>query len=197
MPPEIWIWIFRQPCVNTEIAWCKVLKSYLRGPFPKFVDSPYYSESELCVGVGTVSFPKYLPWQAMHFLQRSTHFWKTCCRPLITSKCLVLELPFDGWKSPEIACGEIWIEVCVPLGKSGSVEPYKNTRHTVRISPHAISGLFQPWRGSSEARNFELINSVQRVFEKWVERCRKCIACQRRCFEKETVTEPPQSSDSE
>jgi hypothetical protein len=33
-------------------------------------------------------------------------------------------------------------------------------------------------------------NSLQHVFE-------KCIACQGRYFEKETVTAPPQSSDSE
>jgi len=49
---------------------------FLRGPFSKFVDSPYYSESELCGGAVTVYFSKYLPWQAMHFLQRSTHFSK-------------------------------------------------------------------------------------------------------------------------
>jgi hypothetical protein len=30
-----------------------------------------------------------------------------------------------------------------------------------------------------------------------VERCKKCIACQGRYFEKETVTAPPQSSVSE
>jgi hypothetical protein len=35
------------------------------------------------------------------------------------------------------------------------------------------------------------------VSEKWVERCKNCIACQGRYFEKETVTAPPQSSDSE
>jgi hypothetical protein len=35
------------------------------------------------------------------------------------------------------------------------------------------------------------------VLEKWVERCKNCIACQGRYFEKETVTAPPQSSDSE
>jgi hypothetical protein len=34
------------------------------------------------------------------------------------------ELPFHGWKSPEIAWGEIWIECFVRLGKNGSVEPY-------------------------------------------------------------------------
>jgi hypothetical protein len=73
----------------------------IREPFEKFVDSTYYSESLLSGGAVTVSFSKYLPWQAMHFLQRSTHFWKTCCRPLITSIFLASELPFHGWKSPE------------------------------------------------------------------------------------------------
>jgi hypothetical protein len=56
----------------------------IREPFAKFMDSPYYSESELCGGAVTVSFSKYLPWQEMHFLQRSTHVSKTFCRPLIT-----------------------------------------------------------------------------------------------------------------
>jgi hypothetical protein len=45
--------------------------------------------------------------QAMNFLQRYTHFSKTCCRPLIASKYLALELPFHGWKSPESHGGEI------------------------------------------------------------------------------------------
>jgi hypothetical protein len=40
-------------------------------------------------------------------------------------------------------------------------------------------------------------NGLTHVFEKWVERCKKCIACYGRYFEKETVTTPPQSSDSE
>jgi hypothetical protein len=66
----------------------------LKGLFAKFIDSPYYSLSELCGGAVTVSFSKYLPWQAIHFLQRSTHFSKMCCRPLITSKFLTSELPF-------------------------------------------------------------------------------------------------------
>jgi hypothetical protein len=76
---------------------------FIRGPFEKFMDSPYYSESELRGGAVTVSFSKYLPWQTMHFLQRPAHFSKTCCRPLITSKFLASELPFHGWKSTEIA----------------------------------------------------------------------------------------------
>jgi hypothetical protein len=34
---------------------------YIRGPFVKFVDAPYYTESELREGAVTVSFSKYLP----------------------------------------------------------------------------------------------------------------------------------------
>jgi hypothetical protein len=82
----------------------------------------------------TVSFSKYLPWQAI--LKRSTHFSKTCCRPLIISKFFVSEFPFHGWKSPEIAWGEIWIKFCVRLRKSWSVDPYYNIHHTVQISLH-------------------------------------------------------------
>jgi hypothetical protein len=40
-------------------------------------------------------------------------------------------------------------------------------------------------------------NGLQHVFEKWAERCKKFITCQGEYFEKETVTAPPQSSDSE
>jgi hypothetical protein len=85
---------------------CTLFIAVALRPFEKFVDSPYYSESELCGGAVTVSFSKYLPWQAMHFLQRSTYFSKTCCRLLITSKFLASELPFHGLKSSEIAWGE-------------------------------------------------------------------------------------------
>jgi hypothetical protein len=46
----------------------------LRGPLEKFVDWPYYSESELCGGAVMVSFSKCLPLQAM---KHSTHFSKT------------------------------------------------------------------------------------------------------------------------
>jgi hypothetical protein len=42
-------------------------------PFEKFVDSPYYSESELCGGEVTVSFSKHLSCQVMHLQQRSIH----------------------------------------------------------------------------------------------------------------------------
>jgi hypothetical protein len=40
-------------------------------------------------------------------------------------------------------------------------------------------------------------NDLQHVFEKWVELCKKYIGFQGRYFEKETVTAPPRSSDSQ
>jgi hypothetical protein len=37
------------------------------------------------------------------------------------------------------------------------------TQNSILISPLAISGHFQPWKGSSEERNFEVINGLQHV----------------------------------
>jgi hypothetical protein len=162
---------------------CLVTK--IRGPFAKFVDSLYYSESELCEGAVTVSFSKYLPWQAMHFLQRSTQFSKTCCRLFITLKFLASELPFHGWKSPEIPWGEIWTVWRMLMGFHQSMFSKTNTKFNSDLAPMRFLG------------SSEVINGLQHVFEKWVERCKKCIACQGRYFEKQTVTARPQSSNSE
>jgi hypothetical protein len=46
---------------------------------------------ELCGGAVTVSFSKYLPWQAMYFFQRSTYYSKTCCRPFAASFKRIVE----------------------------------------------------------------------------------------------------------
>jgi hypothetical protein len=59
--------------------------------FENFVYSPYNSVSEVCGGAVTVSFSKYLPWQAMQFIQRSTHFSKTCCSPFAASFRRIVE----------------------------------------------------------------------------------------------------------
>jgi hypothetical protein len=40
-------------------------------------------------------------------------------------------------------------------------------------------------------------NGLQHVFEEWVEHCKKCFAFQGKYLEKETVTAPPHSYDSE
>jgi hypothetical protein len=52
-----------------------------------------------------------------------------------------------------------------------------------------IRGAFEKFMGSPYYSVY--------VSEKWVERFKKCIACQGRYFEKEMVTAPPQGSDSE
>jgi hypothetical protein len=41
-----------------------------------------------------------------------------------------------------------------------------NTEFNSDLAPHEISGLFRPCKWSSEARNFEMINGLQHVFEK-------------------------------
>jgi hypothetical protein len=72
------------------------------------------------------------------------------------------------------------------LEKVDRWDPIRTSAIQSRSRPaHAISGLFQPWKGSSEARNFEVINGLQHVFEKWVERCKKCIACRGRYLERD------------
>jgi hypothetical protein len=150
--------------------WSHTEYLYIRELFEKFVDLPYYSKLELCGGAVMVSFSKYLPWQMMHFLWYSTQFSIMCCIPLITLKFCAPELPFHGWKSPEITWG----------GCSNGVPPihFLWAKHnSIQISPYVISGPFQPWKGSSKVRNFEVINGLQHVFEKWAECCKKCIAC--------------------
>jgi hypothetical protein len=82
------------------------MKNDIRGPFEKFVDSPYCSESEICGGAVTVSFSKYLPLQAIYFLQRSTQFSKTCCtlfaasfRRIVEQAVLTLHVHFSVSKA--------------------------------------------------------------------------------------------------
>jgi hypothetical protein len=73
------------------------------------VDSPYYSESELRGGAVTVVF-EVLPVASdallttLHpLLEIATSFKRIVEQAVLTS-----ELPFHGWKSPQIAWGEIW-----------------------------------------------------------------------------------------
>jgi hypothetical protein len=66
---------------------------YIRGPFEKFMDSPYYSVSELCGGAVTVSSSKYLSWQAMHFLTLHPLFenvLQAVCRRRIVERTVFL-----------------------------------------------------------------------------------------------------------
>jgi hypothetical protein len=84
----------------------------------------------------------------------------------------------------------------VQMGFHRSTFVRPNTEFNSDLAPCDFRA-FPTMKGSSEARNFVVINGLQQVFEKWVERCKKCIACQGRYFEKDTVTAPPQSYDWE
>jgi hypothetical protein len=64
---RIFVGIFWKPRIACRDH-IKIDSIEIWGPFAKFVDSPYYSESELCGGAMTVTFSKYLPWQAIYFL---------------------------------------------------------------------------------------------------------------------------------
>jgi hypothetical protein len=56
--------------------------------------------------------------------------------------------------------------------------------------PMRLLGFSNHEKGAPKRKNFEVINGLQQVFEKWVERCKKSIVCQGKYFEKETVTAP-------
>jgi hypothetical protein len=95
-----------------------------------------------------------------------------CCRPLITSKFLASKLPFHGCKAYKSHGAKSGLYG----GCSNEVPPIHFSQAENRIqfiSPHSIYGLFPPWKGTSSARNFEVINGLQHVFENWVERSKK------------------------
>jgi hypothetical protein len=93
-------------------------------------------------------------------LQTVDHFEISC-----------LGAPFSWLEKPRNRMGRdpdcIWV--------SNELHFPGRTQNSFQISPHAISGLFQPWKVSSDARNFEMINCLRHVFEKWVEHCKKYI----------------------
>jgi hypothetical protein len=48
-----------------------------------------------------------------------------------------------------VECQRCAIEKWQWMHPPRSVKPHNSIRHAVQISPHAISGIFQPWKGSS------------------------------------------------
>jgi hypothetical protein len=119
-----------------------------RGPFAKFVNSPYYSESELCGGAVTVSFSKYLLWQAMHFLQRSTHFSKTCRRPSITSKFLASELLFISRKAQKSHGARCELNSAFGLKKVDRWNPIRTSTIQSRSHPMRFLGFSNHEKGA-------------------------------------------------
>jgi hypothetical protein len=88
-----------------------------------------------------------------------------------------LGAPFSWLEKPRNLMGrDLDCRADVLMGFHQSTFSKLNTEFISNLA-HTISGLFQPWKGSSKARNFEVINSLQHVFEKWVEHRKKCFAC--------------------
>jgi hypothetical protein len=103
----------------------------------------------------TVSFSKYLSWQAMHFLQRSTHFSKTCCRQFAASFRRIMdlevwtsELPFYSWKSPEVAWGAIWTVWRMFLWGSTALGERIHCHFSIRNADAPLRLLLHPRRVS-------------------------------------------------
>jgi hypothetical protein len=69
-----------------------------------------------------------------------------------------------------------------------AIIPIRTSAIQSRSRPDAISGLFQPYQEVKTACSTISLkltaNGLQHVLENWVERCKKCIACQGRYFEK-------------
>jgi hypothetical protein len=66
---------------------------------------------------------------------------------------------------------------------------FLQAEHRIQFRSRPMRFLaFPTMKRELRGKNFEVINDLQHVFEKWVERCKKCIACQGRYFVKETVT---------
>jgi hypothetical protein len=59
----------------------------------------------------------------------------------------------------------------------------QNTEFNLDLAPCNF-WAFPTMKREFRARNFEVINGLHHVFEKWVERCKKNIAYQGRYFEK-------------
>jgi hypothetical protein len=85
-------------------------------------------------------------------------------------------------------------------GCSNGVPPihFFQAEHRIQITSRPMRFLgFSNREKGAPRQEISVMNCLQHVFEKWVERCKKCIAYQGRYFGKETIIAPPQSSDSE
>jgi hypothetical protein len=86
--------------------------------------------------------------------------------------------------------------VDVLMGFHRSTFSKPNTEFNSDLAPCDF-WAFPTMKRELRGKKFEVINGLQHFFEKWAECCDKCIACQGKYLEKETVTALPQSSDSE
>jgi hypothetical protein len=96
----------------------------------------------------TVCFLKYLPWQAMHFLQRSTYFSKTCYRPSIASKFLASELPFRVGKAQNSHGARYDLNSVFGLEKVDLWNPIRTSAIQFRSRPMRFLGFSNHEKGA-------------------------------------------------
>jgi hypothetical protein len=160
------------------------------------MDSPYYSESELCGGAVMVS-SEVLPLASNALLTTLHPLLKNVLQTIDHFKISCLGAPFSWLEKPRNHMGQdLDCMMDILMGFHQSTFSNLNTELNSDFAPCNF-WTFPTMKWSSKARNFKVINGLQPIFEKWVGHCKKCIACQGRYFEKKTITAPPQSSNSE
>jgi hypothetical protein len=143
---------------NTEI-----LSLMLRGPFAKFVDSLYYSELESVE----------VRWRSLF---RSTSLYK---------RCISYNAPPTSRKrtADRSSLRNFLPQISLFVVRTSAIQ--------FRSRPMKFLGLSNHEAGVPRSKPPVPLSSWslrQHVFEKWVERCKKCFACKGRYFEKQTVT---------
>jgi hypothetical protein len=127
----------------------------------------------------TVSFSKYLHWQATHFF--------TALHPLLEN---VLQTVCR--KLQEETRSSVFTVVKAQKlhgARSGLYDECSNG-----VPPISVRVSIATFQSRNADAPLRLLCHCNSVFEKWVGRCKKCFVCQGRYFEKETVTAPLQSS---
>jgi hypothetical protein len=161
------------------------------------VDLPYYSKSELLWRCSDSLFFEVPPLASDALLTTLHPLLENVLQTIDHFEISCLGAPFSWLEKPRKCMGwDLDCMVDVLMGLHQSTFPKPNIEFNSDLIPCDF-WAFPTMKRSSEARNCEMVNSLQRVFEKCVQHCRKCIACQGRYFEKETITTPPQSSDLE
>jgi hypothetical protein len=111
----------------------------IRGSFEKFVDSPYYSELEICGGVVTGFF-----FEASDALLTTLHpLLENVLQTVDHFEISCLGAPFTWFEKPRNFMGldlDCMADVLMVFHRSTF---FSRTQNSIHISPHAISGLFQ------------------------------------------------------
>jgi hypothetical protein len=113
----------------------------------------------------------------MHFLQRSTHFSKNLLQTVDHFEISYIGAPFSWLEKPRNCMGrdlDCTADVLMGLHRSTFSKP--NTEFISDLAPYDF-WTFPTTKRELRGKKFEVINDLQHVFEKQVERCKKCIAC--------------------